>query len=122
MTTLLLLTAAPDTHLAWHSVRLAGALIARNQVVKVFFYQDAVAVVNDRIWRPADEPSLQAEWQSLPIDRPVCVSAALARGISDADNARRHGRHGNNLAEGFRLAGLGELADLMQQADRVVQL
>lgn len=122
MTTLLLLTTAPDTYLAWHGVRLARALIARNQVVKVFFYQDAVTVVNDRIWRPADEPSLQHAWQALPLDRPVCVSAALARGITDTDNAQRHKRAGSNLADGFRLAGLGELADLMQQADRVVQL
>lgn len=122
MTTLLLLTAAPDTHLGWHAVRLARALIARKQVVEVFFYQDAVAVVNDRIWRPADEPSLQAEWQALPIDRPVCVSAALARGITDADNAQRHGLSGANLAAGFRLAGLGELAERMLKADRVVHL
>jgi tRNA 2-thiouridine synthesizing protein D len=122
MTTLLLLTAAPNTHLAWHAVRLARALIARHQVVTVFFYQDAVTVVNDRLWRPADEPSLQQAWQALTLDRPVCVSAALARGISDADHAQRHGLIGSNLAAGFRLAGLGELADLMLQAQRVIQL
>ncbi len=122
MTTLLLLTSAPESHLAWHAVRLARALLSSDETVRVFFYQDAVSVVNDLVWRPADEPSLQAAWQALQIDLPVCVSAALYRGISDADNATRHGLPHTNLAKGFRLTGLGELAELMINADRVVQL
>lgn len=122
MTTLLLLTSAPESHLAWHAVRLAHALLASDEAVRVFFYQDAVSIVNAQRWQPADEPSLQAAWQALNIDLPVCVSAALYRGISDDANATRHHLPHANLATGFRLTGLGELAELMLQADRVVQL
>jgi tRNA 2-thiouridine synthesizing protein D len=122
MTTLLLLTSAPESHLAWHAVRLARALLSSDETVRVFFYQDAVSVVNALRWQPADEPSLQTAWQTLDIDLPVCVSAALNRGISDHANASRHQLPHANLATGFRLTGLGELAELMIQADRVVQL
>ena len=51
----------------------------------------------------------------------VCVSAALARGITDADNAQRHALHQHNLAQGFELVGLGELADAVQNCTRLIQ-
>ena len=122
MTVLLLLTAPPTSRLAWHAVTLAQSLLEQGHRVNVFFYQDAVHVVNALRWQPSDEPNLQKAWQALDLDKPVCVSAALSRGICDAENASRHELSGHNLAEGFRMAGLGELAELLMDADRVVQL
>ncbi len=51
----------------------------------------------------------------------VCVSAALARGITDLDNARRHNIQQHNLADAFELVGLGELADAVQSSQRLIQ-
>ncbi len=124
---LLLLTERQTSPLAWHSVALAEALLAQGSTVSVFFYQDAASIANRLNWRPSDEPNLAQAWQRLPIARPVCVSAALLRGVTDHDNATRHqllDDHGagHNLAEGFQLVGLGELADAMLHAERVIHL
>ena len=119
---LLLLTEPMTSPLAWHSVALAKELINQNETVDVFFYQDAAGIANRLNWRPSDETNLTLEWQQLPIERRVCVSTALVRGVSDQDNATRHDLSSENIAEGFKLVGLGELADLILQATRVIHL
>lgn len=121
MSTLLLITSAPTSIHAWHALGLAQALKDKNEHFRVFFYQDGVYVANDLQWVPDDQRHLNKEWQKLKIRLPVCVSAALARGISDAENAKRHQIHQHNLASGFELVGLGELADAVQSADRLIQ-
>ncbi len=122
MNVLLLLTASPTEPLAWHAVRLAQHLQQYGARVRVFFYHDAVLIANALRWQPADEPDLATAWRQLAIDLPVCVSAALYRGVTDADNAARHALGGHNLAAGFRLTGLGELAEYTLDADRVIHL
>ncbi len=119
---LLLLTAPMTSPLAWHAVWLAQQLQAGGHTVQVFFYQDAAMIANRLNWRPDDEANLTRLWQSLQIPLPVCVSAALLRGVTDDANAQRHTLHTDNLAPDFHLVGLGELADLMLGADRVIQL
>jgi tRNA 2-thiouridine synthesizing protein D len=124
---LLLLTEPMTSPLAWHSVELATALIAQGVAVRVFFYQDGASIANRINWRPSDEPNLADAWRALPVARSVCVSAALLRGVTDLDNATRHQRadqHGliDNLAAGFSLVGLGELADAMRHSERVIHL
>ena len=121
MSTLLLITSAPTSIHAWHALGLAQALQSKNEDFQVFFYQDAVMVANDLQWLPDDQRQLKSEWQKLSIRLPVCVSAALLRGITDQDNAKRHLLHQHNLAAGFELVGLGELADAVQSADRLLQ-
>lgn len=121
MSTLILITSAPTSIYAWHALGLAQALQQKNQAFRVFFYQDAVSVANALQWQPEDQRQLTHEWQKLAIRLPVCVSAALARGITDADNAKRHNIRQHNLAEGFDLVGLGELADAVQSAQRLIQ-
>lgn len=121
MSTLLLITSAPSSIHAWHAYGLAQALNAKNQEFRVFFYQDGVSVANALQWVPDDQRNLTAEWQKMNIRLPVCVSAALARGITDHENAQRHCIHTDNLAQGFELVGLGELADAVQSAERLIQ-
>lgn len=121
MTTLLLITSAPSSIHAWHALGLAQALHAKNQTFRVFFYQDGVAVANALQWVPDDQRHLTKEWQKLAIRLPVCVSAALIRGITDLENAQRHQINQHNLAQGFELVGLGELADAVQSAQRLIQ-
>lgn len=121
MPTLLLITSAPSSIHAWHALGLAQALKAKNQDFRIFFYQDGVTVANNLQWVPDDQRNLSSEWQKLNIRLPVCVSAALARGITDAENAQRHHIHTHNLATSFELVGLGELADAVQSAERLIQ-
>lgn len=121
MPTLLLITSAPTSIHAWHALGLAQALKAQNQDFRIFFYQDGVTVANSLQWVPDDQRNLRVEWQKLNIRLPVCVSAALARGITDAENAQRHQIPTHNLATGFELVGLGELADAVQSAERLIQ-
>ena len=121
MTTLLLLTQPPSSVLAWHAQKLAQSLLNRQQPITVFFYQDAVQIANQYAWRPDDETSLAKQWLSLGIDLPICVSAALWRGITDSDNAKRHQLPHANMMQGFRMAGLGELAEAMITAKRTIK-
>ena len=121
MSTLLLITSAPSSIYAWHALGLAQALKVKNEAFHVFFYQDGVAVANSLQWSPDDQRNLTLEWQKLSVRLPVCVSAALARGITDQENAQRHQIQVYNLATGFELVGLGELADAVQSTDRLIQ-
>jgi tRNA 2-thiouridine synthesizing protein D len=119
--TLLLMTAAPHTRLAYHALKLAQTMQQKQHAFEVFFYQDAVAIANLQLWHAEDEMNLAVEWQKLGIPLPVCVSAALSRGISDAENAARHHLQYANLAPGFSLTGLGTLADAISHAQHLLQ-
>ena len=121
MSTLLLITSAPTSMMAWHAFGLAQALQNKHEEFRVFFYQDGVQVANDLQWFPDDQRNLKLEWQKLGVRLPVCVSAALARGITDVSNAQRHSLQQHNLAQGFELVGLGELADAVQSCARLIQ-
>lgn len=93
--------------------------------LKVFIYSDGAYLANRLAWQPADKINPTIAWQQLAekyqIELQVCVSVALARGITDSDNATRHGLDGENLAQGFSLVGLGELAMALHSGYRLVQ-
>lgn len=147
---LLILTAPPHSPLAEHAVKLAETVCekaayenssgAKKTQIATFFYMDAVQIANANTWQSADKSSITQAWQQLAktyeLDLPVCVSAALARGVTDADNAKRHQIYqvpelatsshlpilANNLAEHFQLVGLGDLAEKLHWADKVIRL
>lgn len=93
--------------------------------VKIFLYSDAVMLANRLIWLPEDVENMAKHWQQLALSLKspiqVCVSAALARGVTNAENATRHGLDGDNLADGFELVGLGEFAMHLHHAKTVYQ-
>lgn len=101
-----------------------AALAAGHQIRRVFFYQEGVHLANGLVCPPQDEINLTREWQQLAAEHQlellVCVAAALKRGIVDQKEATRFGLEHHNLAEGFVLAGLGQLVDGMTQADRTL--
>ncbi|WFF39526.1 sulfurtransferase complex subunit TusD [Moraxella nasibovis] len=125
MPTLLLITANPHSQTAKQAIATAKSLLDQKQNVSVFFYGDGAYTANRLMWQTADVPSVSDEWVKLAdeysLDLPVCVSTALARGITDSDNAKRHHLDGDNLRSPFRLVGLSELALQIDGADTVMQ-
>lgn len=136
---LIIISQHPFSPLAWHSYRLAKAACDAKVAVRVFFYKDAASIANGFAWQPKDTSHVQHAWQTLAtqygLELPVCVGTALARGVVDADNAKRHGiqstldertEHADaavsNLAPHFTLTGLGTLSELLTDASRVITL
>ncbi len=129
---LLLITKDPSHPLASLALRYTTALLEQSEavenkksIVNLFFYSDAAYIANGLRWQSADQANLTKQWQKLAKDYgmslPVCVSTALSRGISDSDNSARHHLNGANLADGFELVGLSELAIMMQSDSRLIQ-
>lgn len=116
----------PYTHQAadsaYHFAR--AALEKGHAVPRVFFYHDGVNVATRLSVPPQDERHIQKNWTALAqehdIDMVVCIAAAQRRGILDANEARRQGKDAANLAEGFRISGLGQLIEMGIDCDRLV--
>lgn len=91
----------------------------------MYFYGDGAYTASRLLWQTADVPSISDEWVKLSqqhnLDLPVCVSTALARGITDVDNANRHSLNGDNLRASFRMVGLSELALRIDDGATVIQ-
>lgn len=135
-TPLLLVTADPSQPMARLALRYARAYLqhtaSQDRInndnaakLNVFFYGDAAHTANRLRWQSADQFDLTKEWQNLAaqyqLPLPVCVSTALSRGVSDADNSARHQLDSENLAAGFQLVGLSELAMMIQADCRLLQ-
>jgi tRNA 2-thiouridine synthesizing protein D len=121
----LLVTAAPHQENAWQALRFCAAALQRGHAVqRIFFYGDGVAHGNALLTPPQDEANVAAGWQALAaahgIELIVCIAAALKRGVMDVDTARREEKTSANLATGFTISGLGQLADAIGESDRLV--
>ncbi len=90
-----------------------AAIEKGHEVPRVFFYHDGVYNASNLTEPPQDDRNIVNRWQKLAkdhnIDLVVCIAAALRRGIKE-----------NNLAESFRISGLGQLVEAGIQADRLV--
>lgn len=142
-TPLLLITADPSHPLAHIALRYARTYLASTETndndkmnnsgnnenspfpLNIFFYADAAHTANRLRWQSADQMNITQEWQKLAeqyqLTLPVCVSTALSRGITDSENSTRHQLDSENLAAGFKLVGLSELAMMMQGDRRLMQ-
>ena len=116
----------PYTHQAadsaYHFVK--AALAGGHEVPRVFFYHDGVNVSTRLSVPPQDERHIQNNWTALAkendIDLVVCIAAAQRRGLLDENEANRQGKDANNIADGFRISGLGQLIEMGIQTDRLV--
>ncbi len=101
-----------------------AALEKGHEIFRVFFYNDGVNNGTRYGVPPQDDRNITKLWSELAekhdLDLVVCVAAAQRRGILDADEAKRHGKDGDNIAPGFRISGLGQLIEAGIQADRLV--
>lgn len=111
---------AADT--AYHFVR--SAIARGHEVARVFFYHDGVNVSTRLSVPPQDERNIQKNWTALArdhgIDLVVCIAAAQRRGLLDENEANRQGKDAHNIAEGFRISGLGQLIEMGIRTDRLV--
>lgn len=111
---------------AGHSAyRFINAVLAQgHDVFRVFFYYDGVYQAFKYATPPDDERQFVAQWSELArcygIDLVVCISAAQRRGLLCADEANRQGKQDDDLAEGFRISGLGQLVEATLVADRFI--
>jgi tRNA 2-thiouridine synthesizing protein D len=127
--TTLLITKDPSHPLAHVALRYAKALLNetdenKKPALQLFFYADSAHLANRLRWQSADQLDLTQQWQALArkheLALPVCVSTALSRGVSDSENSARHQLTGDNLADGFTLVGLSELAMMLQDDNRLI--
>lgn len=106
--------------------QFALAVLAKGHAIKgVFFYQDGVSNANAFSTPATDEPDLHTLWAELAnkhnIELHTCISAAQRRGMLDALTAKEAGKGGYNVNPPFLLSGLGQLAEMLLTADRVVR-
>lgn len=100
------------------------ALKKKHSILRVFFYQGGVYNAFRYAMPPDDECQVSARWSKLAeeygVDLVVCISAAQRRGLLCEEEASLQGKQDRDLADGFRIAGLGQLAEAMIEADRVL--
>jgi len=101
------------------------ALEMGNEIVRVFFYKEGVYHVFRYITPPDDEINSAKRWSELAeqydLDLVVCISAAQRRGLLEAVEAKRQGKADSDVAQGFRIAGLGLWVEAMLLADRFIE-
>ena len=111
----ILVSEGPYTHQASDSAYqfCKAALAAGHQIHRVFFYHDGVNNSTRLTEPPQDDRHIVNRWTKLAeehkVDLVVCVAAALRRGIRE-----------ENLAQGFRISGLGQVVEAGIKCDRLV--
>jgi len=101
-----------------------AALEKGHEVMRVFFYHDGVNNGTRFAVPPQDDRNIAQQWTELAakydLDLVICIAAAQRRGILDENEAKRQGKDGHNMADGFRISGLGQLIEAGIQSDRMV--
>jgi len=101
-----------------------AALAAGHEIFRIFFYHDGVNNGTRLAIPPQDDRNIGALWTALAVDNDldmvICIAAAQRRGLMDADEAKRQGLDADNIAEGFRISGLGQLIEAGIEADRLI--
>lgn len=117
---------APHTsHAGLAGYRFAKAALENNhRILRVFFYREGIYHALRYALPPDDEVNMATLWSALArdyqLDLVVCISAAQRRGLLCADEARRQGFSEDGLADGFRIAGLGQWLEATLSADRCI--
>ena len=120
----ILMNSAPFTYQASDTAYqfCIAALAQGHQIQRAFIYHDEVYTASALTAPPQDEIPITQRWQALAaehnVELVVCVAAALRRGILDEPEAARYGKPAANLANGFNIAGLGQLVEASLTADR----
>tara|TARA_B100001029_G_C15039353_1_gene442457 strand:- start:350 stop:742 length:393 start_codon:yes stop_codon:yes gene_type:complete len=122
----ILVNEGPYQHQASDSAYLftKAALEEGHKIFRVFFYHDGVNNGTRLATPPQDDRHIPNRWSELAkeydLDLVLCVAAAQRRGMVDPDEMKRNNKDSNNIAEKFRISGLGQLIEAGIQADRLV--
>ena len=124
--TLLVTTAPFSQQNAYSAYRFALAAVqSKHRVNGIFFYQSGALNGSSLQITPSDEFDLYTAWvklsQQYQVPIMVCVSAASKRGITTAEDARESDNANFSLTAPFESVGLGELAILISNSDRLIQ-
>ncbi len=97
---------------SWTAYHFAVEVLAQqHEIYRIFFYHEGIYHAFKSANPPDDELSIFKSWSELALkhnlDLVVCVSAAQRRGLEE-----------KNVADGFRLGGLGQLLEATILADR----
>lgn len=102
-----------------------AAITMEHEIFRVFFYQEGVYHAFKYSTPPDDELKMTKLWTELAkehaVDLVVCISAAQRRGLLGPDEAKRQGKMDHDLADGFRISGLGQLLEAMVVVDRFIE-
>lgn len=101
-----------------------AAIAAGHEIFRIFFYYDGIYHGLRFAKPPEDECQITRRWSGLAnshgLDLVLCISAAQRRGLLCKDEAQRQQKLDDDLADGFRISGLGQLVEAMMQADRFI--
>ena len=110
------------TDSAYHFTK--AALEKGHEIFRVFFYHDGVLNGTRLTSPPQDDRNIVERWAALAkehdLDLVLCVAAAQRRGIVDEGEAERNKKDATNIAEPFRISGLGQLIEGAIQSERLV--
>lgn len=122
----LIVNCDPQSQGAHCALKFATALLDAGHILtQVFFYQAGIYASNSLNSPASDELNLLSQWQQLQqthrVELITCVAASLRRGVVDKELANQQQLAAYNLADGFRLGGLGEFVIASASADKLVQ-
>jgi tRNA 2-thiouridine synthesizing protein D len=99
-----------------------AALDKGHEIVRVFFYGDGVYHALPWARPPQDEAQWTRRWSALAkargVDLTLCISAAQRRGLARPAEGVALETLSEDLAEGFRVGGLGLWLEACLEADR----
>ena len=103
---------------------IKAAIEEGHEIFRVFFYHDGVNNGTRLASPPQDDRHIPNRWSELGkehnVDLVLCVAAAQRRGVVDPDEMKRNKKDANNIAEKFRISGLGQLLEAGVQCDRLI--
>jgi tRNA 2-thiouridine synthesizing protein D len=103
---------------------IRAVLAEQHEIVRVFFYHEGIYHAFEYATPPDDELQQVTRWSELArdyqLDLVVCISAAQRRGLLHKDEAHRQGKLDDDVADGFRISGLGQLVEAILLADRFI--
>lgn len=104
---------------------IMAALKKKHEIFRVFFYYQGIYHAFKYSTPADDELQLTKKWSALAaehgVDLVVCISAAQRRGLLCDDEAKRQGKLDDDVAEGFRISGLGQLLEAILVTDRFIE-
>jgi tRNA 2-thiouridine synthesizing protein D len=123
----ILVTSSPTaTQNILSALRMAQTIVSsEHKLLGVFFYQEGIHNANRLQIISSDEVDLYTAWTQLAnmhaCPLMVCVTAAGKRGVLSQVDATENDKEHFNLTTPFQSVGLGDLAELMSNSDRLLQ-